>query len=51
MMGEIEKIKITQCSNGILWYSKYVGQVFEVVRRESNAVWVKEPDDNYHLIN
>lgn len=50
-MGEIEKIKITQCSNSILWYSKYIGSVFEVVRRESNSVWVREPDCDYHLIN
>lgn len=45
------KIKITKCSNPILWYSKYIGQEFEVTRIEDKAYWVLEPEWKFRCIN
>lgn len=45
------KVKITKCSNNILWYSRFVGQEFEVVKQEANSFWVLEPNEQFRLIN
>lgn len=38
------KIKVLKCSNFMLWYRKYIGEEFEVVREEKSAWWVREKD-------
>ena len=45
------KVKIIKCSNHILWYSRFVGQEFEVVKQEANSFWVLEPNEQFRLIN
>ena len=36
------KIKIINCRNSRLWYSKYVEEIFFVVRDEFDVYWVQE---------
>mgnify|MGYP003441367224 FL=1 len=38
-------IKITNCRNSRLWYSKYVEEIFFVVRDEFDVYWVQEPNE------
>jgi hypothetical protein len=45
------KIKVTSCPNDLLWYDKYIGQVFEVLREEPTAFWTLEPNEKYRLLN
>ena len=49
-------IKITKSSNPMLWYSKYVGEEFEVLRFEMSkriglTAWVLEPHPYLRFIN
>ena len=39
------KIKIINCRNSRLWYSKYVEEIFFVVRDEFDVYWVQEPNE------
>ena len=39
------KIKIINCRNSRLWYSKYVEEIFFVVRGEFDVYWVQEPNE------
>lgn len=53
---QIKTIKITKCSNSLLWYSKYIGAEFNVVRFEQSkqrklTAWVVEPDPVNRFIN
>ena len=53
---QIKTIKITKCSNSLLWYSKYIGAEFKVVRFEQSkqrklTAWVVEPDPVHRFIN
>lgn len=49
-------IKITKTSNPMLWYSKYIGEEFEVLRFEMSkriglTAWVLEPHPYLRFIN
>ena len=49
-------IKITKSSNPMLWYSKYIGEEFEVIRFERSkriglTAWVLEPHPYLRFIN
>lgn len=49
-------IKITKSSNPMLWYSKYIGEEFEVLRFEMSkriglTAWVLEPHPYLRFIN
>ena len=49
-------IKITKSSNPMLWYSKYIGDEFEVLRFEMSkciglTAWVLEPHPYLRFIN
>lgn len=51
-----QTIKIIKCSNSLLWYSKYIGAEFKVVRFEQSkqrklTAWVVEPDPVHRFIN
>ena len=39
------KIKIINCRNSRLWYSKYVEEIFFVVRDEFDVYWVQESNE------
>jgi hypothetical protein len=43
------KVKIKKCSNNLLWYSKYIGQEFEVRYVEDEAYWTREIEFPYAL--
>lgn len=45
------RVKVIKSPNNLLWYSKYIGKEFDVVREEQKAVWVYEPDEFFRLIN
>ena len=45
----MKKIKITSAQPGV-WYSKHVGEVFEIHRMGEHVVWVREKD-NYSALN
>lgn len=45
------QIKVTQCSNSILWYDKYIGMTFNVLREDEKSYWVLQPDQEWRLIN
>lgn len=48
-VSESEKkyIKITGCSNAILWYNNgYIGMTFEVHHETNSAYWVKRKNNN-----
>jgi len=37
------KVKVLKTSDSMFWYSKYVGQCFDVLRTEWDRYWVREP--------
>lgn len=39
------------CNNSLLWYARYIGQTFEVLREEETAYWCREPNSEFNLIN
>lgn len=36
------RIKIQSCDNKLLWYAMHIGTIFEVVKEEEKAYWVRE---------
>lgn len=36
------KIKVINCHDKMLWYSKHIGEVFEVLREEEAVYWTRE---------
>lgn len=51
-----QTIKITKSSNPMLWYSKHIGEEFEVIRFEMSkriglTAWVLEPNPYLRFIN
>lgn len=44
------KIKILDCSDSLYWYSKHVGEVFDVQRIEHDVFWCREKDA-YECLN
>ena len=50
MKGEAEymKIKITKASNNRMWYDVRLGEIFHVIRIDSDCFWCKpDPEDPY----
>ena len=45
------KIQVVSCNNSLLWYARYIGQTFEVLREEETAYWCREPNSEVNLIN
>lgn len=45
------KIKVVKCSNELLWYSKHIGEEFEVNFIEKEAYWTREKDGVYNCLN
>lgn len=45
------KIKIVNCNNPMLWYYKYKGEIFEVVRQDSEYYWCLERNLAYRCLN
>ena len=39
------KIKIVSCKDSLLWYSKHIGEVFEVVKVTTWYFWCREKDE------
>lgn len=39
------KVKITKCNDELLWYSKHIGEVFEVVKVTPWHFWCREKDE------
>lgn len=51
-MQDKKQIKIISCRDSLLWYSSHVGEVFDVVRIESNSkeyYWTREKDPPHYL--
>lgn len=44
------KIKITNCSDSLFWYSKKIGEIFNVERVSQDVYWCREPDE-YKCLN
>lgn len=44
------KIKITSCSDPLLWYNRKIGCVVQVHRIESDRYWTRE-DNDYGFLN
>lgn len=45
------KIRVTKCSNSILWYNKHIGEEFEVSFVEEEAYWTREKDGPFYSLN
>ena len=43
------KIKILHCSDSMFWYNKHIGEIFKVVRIESDRFWVREQNEFGYL--
>jgi hypothetical protein len=41
----VHQTRIERCSNPILWYNSYLGQIFDVIYETDSAVWVKTLDN------
>jgi hypothetical protein len=39
------RIKIVSCRDSLLWYSKHIGEVFEVVKVQPLYFWCREKDE------
>lgn len=52
-MGKVLKIEVKKCHNTLLWYSKHVGDSFDVLwfDIEEGVFWVREKDDTYKARN
>lgn len=48
---KIKTIKITKCSDMMLWYNQHVGEVFDVSYEEDNAYWCRERDGTFNCLN
>lgn len=44
------KIKVINCHDKMLWYSKHIGEVFEVLREEEAVYWTRELN-SWHCLN
>ena len=39
------KIQVTNCTDTLYWYYKYIGMIFDVIRVEQDGTyWVREPN-------
>lgn len=45
------KIKVIKCHNPILWYSKHVGEEFNVEFIDDKAYWSRERDGQFNCLN
>lgn len=45
------KIKIVNCNNPMLWYYRHKGEIFEVVRQDSEYYWCLERTLAYRCLN
>lgn len=45
------KIKIIKCNNKLLWYFKHIGEIFEVVRQDSEYYWAYEKNLAWRCVN
>lgn len=43
------KIKITDCSDSLFWYSKHIGEVFRVFRLDTDRYWCREQNETGYL--
>lgn len=39
------KIKITDCSDAMFWYSRHVGEIFDVQKISQDVFWCREPNE------
>lgn len=45
------KIKIIKCNNKLLWHFKHMGEIFEVVRQDSEYYWAYEKNLAWRCVN
>lgn len=45
------KIKVVKCNNELLWYSKHIGEEFEVRFIDDESYWTRERDGVYNCLN
>lgn len=43
-------IKVLKCNDKMLWYSKHIGEVFEVTREDISVYWTRELNE-WHCLN
>lgn len=45
------KVKIVKCKDSLMWYKRYIGEIFEVVRQDSEYYWCLEKNLAWKCIN
>lgn len=45
------KVKIVKCKDSLMWYKRYIGEIFEVVRQDSEYYWCLEKNLDWKCIN
>lgn len=43
------KFKVKSCSNGMMWYSSHIGEVFDALYEDGKAYWTREKDQPFCL--
>lgn len=45
------KVKVVNCKDNLLWYKKHIGEIFEVVRQDSEYYWCLEKNLAWRCLN
>ncbi len=47
---QIKLIKIEDCNHPMMWYKRYIGEIFTVHKEDLDVYWIREPNC-YNALN
>jgi hypothetical protein len=43
-------LKITRCSDSLMWYRDFVGKIFDFVGEDEDIYWTREPEGYKNIV-